>query len=236
MKFISFFAGIGGIDLGLERAGHECVGQVEIDPFCIKVLEKHWPNVPRWGDIKELNPDELPTADLWAGGFPCKQTSVAAAITGHRTGLTGKDSGLWHEYFLRIRHRMPRWVLVENPPGVKAWEAEIAGRLAAIGYTVSRLELSAAGVAAPHLRRRVFYAANIDGQGLEVAGTPGSPPIECEPWRTPARNFWREAEPGVLRMDHGLPSRMDRIRACGNAVVPQVAEYIGRLLSRMEGE
>ena len=58
MKFISFFAGIGGIDLGLERAGHECVGQVEIDPFCLKVLAKHWPNVPRWGDIRESDAND----------------------------------------------------------------------------------------------------------------------------------------------------------------------------------
>lgn len=230
LRFISMFAGIGGIDLGLERTGHKCVGQVEINPFCIKVLEKHWPDTWRHDDITTLNPETIPPAEMWTGGFPCKQTSVAAAIHNRRTGIAGKDSGLWLEYWLRIRHRMPEWVLVENVPGVKAWEVEIKGRLEGIGYTVSQPKLSAAGVGAPHLRRRVFYVANLDGKRLEGPGPNESPEAASRPWRTPPGDLWREHQPGDWRMGDGLPGRVDRLRALGNAVVPQVAEYIGRLL------
>ncbi|MBT7192124.1 MAG: hypothetical protein HN916_18275 [Anaerolineae bacterium] len=72
MKFISLFAGIGGFDLGFERAGMKCVAQVEIDPFCQKILAKHWPNVPRFGDIRNVGKHNLPATDVLCGGFPCQ--------------------------------------------------------------------------------------------------------------------------------------------------------------------
>lgn len=71
MKFGSLFSGIGGMDLGLERAGMECIWQVEIDPFCRKVLTKHWPNVPKFNDVREVGKHNLERPDLIAGGFPC---------------------------------------------------------------------------------------------------------------------------------------------------------------------
>lgn len=82
MKFISLFAGIGGLDLGLERAGMECVAQVEIDDFCQKVLTKHWPNVPKFKDVKDVGKHNLPTADLICGGFPCQPHSYAGKRKG----------------------------------------------------------------------------------------------------------------------------------------------------------
>ncbi|KKL86519.1 hypothetical protein LCGC14_1943950 [marine sediment metagenome] len=99
MRFVSFFAGIGGIDLGLERAGHECVGQVEIDDYCLKVLEKHWPDVRRWKDITKLKPAELPEAELWTAGFPCQDI----ANLGKRAGLSGERSGLFWAMAKTIR-------------------------------------------------------------------------------------------------------------------------------------
>ena len=113
MRFVSLFSGIGGIDLGLERAGMECVGQVEYDPWCNQILEKHWPDTPRWQDIHDLDPEELPDHDLIAGGFPCQPVSLA----GKR--LAQDDPRwLWPEYLRIIRVVRPRYVLVENVPGL----------------------------------------------------------------------------------------------------------------------
>jgi DNA (cytosine-5)-methyltransferase 1 len=94
----SLFAGIGGIELGLERTGgFQTLWQVEQDEFARRVLAKHWPDVPRWDDVRTFPPDEGWRCDLVCGGFPCKQTSTAAAVHGRRHGLSGADSGLWHE-------------------------------------------------------------------------------------------------------------------------------------------
>src|SRR6185436_9645399 len=94
MTFGSLFAGIGGLDLGLERAGMECRWQVENDPFCIAVLEKHWPEVKRYGDIREVEGSELERVDLMCGGFPCQDLSCA----GVKRGIAhGTRSGLWIE-------------------------------------------------------------------------------------------------------------------------------------------
>ena len=82
MRFLSLFAGIGGFDLGLERAGMECVGQVEIDPFCQKVLAKHWPDVKRMTDIRDVKSDEFGPVDLISGGFPCQDISLAGKGAG----------------------------------------------------------------------------------------------------------------------------------------------------------
>jgi DNA (cytosine-5)-methyltransferase 1 len=113
-KVVSLFAGIGGFDLGLERAGFEVRWQVEIDPFCRKVLDKHWPDVTKYGDIREVNPSELEPVDLICGGFPCQDLSVA----GKRAGLAGERSGLFYE-LLRIADANPSaWVLAENVPGL----------------------------------------------------------------------------------------------------------------------
>ena len=94
MRFGSLFAGIGGMDLGLERAGMECAWQVEIDPYCQKVLAKHWPDVQRFGDIKDCGAHNLEPVDLICGGFPCQDISLA----GKGAGIEGERSGLWSEY------------------------------------------------------------------------------------------------------------------------------------------
>ena len=153
MKFISFFAGIGGIDLGLERAGHECVTQVEIDPYCIKVLEKHWPNVQRFKDITKLTGDELPSAELWAAGFPCQNVSVA----GKRAGIDGEKTGLFFDFMRLVRTVRPKLLLLENVPGLlSSGHGRVQGELAEAGYHALWDQLSAADVGALHLRKRWF--------------------------------------------------------------------------------
>jgi DNA (cytosine-5)-methyltransferase 1 len=108
VTFGSLFAGIGGMDLGLERAGMECKWQVEINPFCQKVLAKHWPNVRRYGDITAV--EQLEYVDVIAGGFPCQDISYAGA----GAGIDGERSGLWSEMLRIIRIVRPRFVIVEN--------------------------------------------------------------------------------------------------------------------------
>jgi len=111
--FGSLFTGIGGIDLGLERAGWECKWQVEIDEFCQKILAKHWPNVPKFGDVRQIKEGQLEHVDLIAGGFPCQPVSTA----GKRKGRED-ERWLWPEMARIVRMVRPRFVLVENVPGI----------------------------------------------------------------------------------------------------------------------
>ena len=268
--FLSLFSGIGGLDLGLERAGWFCVGQVEIDPFCQRVLAKHWPDVPRWGDIREVNPDDLPRADLIAGGFPCQPVSSA----GKRLAQAD-ERWLWPEMARIIRHLRPAWVLVENVPGLLArGMGDVLGDLAASGYDAEWDCIPAAAVGAPHLRDRVWIVAYPDRRPLEQgrrrrgaaeagelahangqgqlqqnrefsqerrwAGNGSEPLADPDgprrgPWGglgwprpTAERDGWWAVEPDVGRVAHGVPARLDRLGALGNAVVPQVAELISR--------
>ena len=101
------------MDLGLDRAGMECAWQVEIDEYCLKVLEKHWPDVPKYKDVKDVGKENLKTVDLIAGGFPCQPHSVA----GKRKGAED-DRNLWPEFIRIIRDLKPRFVLGENVPGI----------------------------------------------------------------------------------------------------------------------
>ena len=100
MRFGSLFAGIGGFDLGLERAGMECVWQVEIDDFCNRVLEKHWPHVKRYRDVHDVGEHNLERVDLICGGFPCQDISNS----GSKRGINGERSGLWEG----VRPVLPR--------------------------------------------------------------------------------------------------------------------------------
>ena len=158
MTFGSLFSGIGGIDLGLERAGMTCAWQVEIDPWCRQVLTKHWPNVRRYEDVSAVGGDTLEPVDVIAGGFPCQDVSVA----GQRAGIQdGTRSGLWSEFHRIIRELRPRYVFVENVPGLLTnGMGRVLGDLADIGYDAEWEVLSAADVGAPHLRKRVFIVAH----------------------------------------------------------------------------
>jgi DNA (cytosine-5)-methyltransferase 1 len=272
--FGSLFAGIGGIDLGLERAGWECRWQVEIDPFCRHVLEHHWPDVPRYGDIRELDWSRVERVDLLAGGFPCQPFSVA----GQRRGKDD-ERWLWPEFAAAVRALRPRHVLVENVPGLLAGHGgmgNVLGDLAQLGYDAEWDSVPAAAVGAPHLRYRVWIVAYwaelrwamADADvwrpfdeirpGRDAAGHGGTAGLAdterggrgrgtSETGRGSERrtaaigsgaasgrsDYWL-AEPDVGRVAHGVPARVDRLRALGNAVVPQVVEVIGRRLLEVE--
>jgi DNA (cytosine-5)-methyltransferase 1 len=155
----SLFSGIGGFDLGLERAGMDIRWQVERDPWCQKVLAKHWPDVPRFTHVEDVG-SNLPYVDLICGGFPCQPVSVAGDQKG-----TDDDRWLWPEFRRVVGLLRPRYVLVENVPGLLTANGghafgEIIGDLAHLGYDCEWTVLSAADVGAPHLRKRVWIVAD----------------------------------------------------------------------------
>lgn len=151
--FGSLFAGIGGFDLGLERAGWTCRWQVERDRFCLRVLAKHWPDVARYGgDIATVDPGGLEPVDLICGGFPCQPVSVA----GKRLAQAD-ERWLWPEFARFVRALRPRYVLVENVPGLLVRGlGDVVGDLAACGYDSEWDCIPAAAVGAPHIRDRVW--------------------------------------------------------------------------------
>jgi DNA (cytosine-5)-methyltransferase 1 len=177
MTFGSLFAGIGGFDLGLERAGMTCKWQVEIDDYANRVLAKHWPDVPRHGDVRTF-----PTAardwgvDVICGGFPCQDISIA----GKGAGLAGARSGLWYEYARIIGELRPRYVIVENVAALLArGMGTVLGDLSTLGYDAEWHVIPASAVGAPHRRERVWIVAHAIGERLrvrrrsEATGSPG---------------------------------------------------------------
>jgi DNA (cytosine-5)-methyltransferase 1 len=151
----SLFSGIGGLELGLERAGlGPTVWQCEIDPFCRLVLAKHWPNAERFTDVTTLV--RPPPVDILCGGFPCQDVSSAGA----GAGLSGARSGLWYEYRRIVSEIRPKIVIVENvASGKRRWLPHVRRDLHVLGYRTRAFALSAEEVGAWHLRRRVFVVA-----------------------------------------------------------------------------
>lgn len=239
LTFGSLFAGIGGFDLGLERAGMVCKWQVEIDDFARRVLAKHWPDVPRHDDVRTF-----PTADRdWAvdvicGGFPCQDISAA----GRKQGLDGERSGLWYEYARVIGELRPKYVIVENVAALlERGMEQILRDLAEVGYDAQWHCIPASAVGAPQERDRIWIIANAWGVGSarfitsEDIGSDGSwwsgskkdlQSIACAPFERGDR--W--PQPLVRRMDDGFSGKSQRIHALGNAVVPQIPEMIGNAI------
>lgn len=306
----SLFSGIGGIDLGLERAGMIVKWHSEIDPYACRVLKKHWPDVPNLGNIKEIDWATVEPVDVIAGGYPCQPFSTAGKRQGDKD-----ERHLW-PYFLRaISELRPRFALLENVRGHLSMGFDrVLGDLAEIGYDAEWQIVSAASVGAPHRRDRIICVAypnnsgsrtsecgidcdwsqksqerkqsqsgfsrqcedvadadskrsqgsgRVQGRELQLCrfdvfstNTRWSSEIshdECvgygehgiatdiattsRIWRHDRNRTesyvgwqWWETEPDVGRVAHGIPSRVDRLRGLGNAVVPQVAEYVGRMI------
>lgn len=230
LSFGSLFAGIGGFDLGFERAGMVCKWQVEIDDYANRVLAKHWPGVRRWRDVRDFPPSSSEdwSVDVICGGFPCKQTSTGAAVHGRRNGLDGKDSGLWWEMLRIIDCLRPGIAIVENVAGATTWVETIKGGLAR--YKVGELRVSASEFGALHERRRMFIVADIDRERFSRAWESGACEVASIERRAVAGDAWDVDSGEFSRMAHGLPCRLDRrkrVERLGNAVVPQVAQWIG---------
>ena len=309
----SLFSGIGGLDLGLERAGMNVIWQSEIDPYACKVLAKHWPEVPNHGNIKEIDWGRVIQPDVICGGYPCQPFSTA----GKRRG-EDDPRHLWPWVRQAISQLRPRYAILENVRGhLSLGGTTVIGELAEIGYDAEWRVVSAASVGANHRRDRVIIVAypdserrmdsgyaeqpnqgrlkaqrdigqssanvaypNDDGSspaavGGSVAKATGKPQTgtnnsanakrrggvsnyvanpdlrqigwghrrdatdrsEVFGWGNYSRGTqgyeggqWWQIEPDVGRVADGIPNRVDRLRGLGNAVVPQVAEVIGRLV------
>lgn len=266
MTFGSLFSGIGGLDLGLERAGFRCEFQVEKDGFCRSILAMHWPDVPRHDDVTRFHPEPGHKVDVLVGGFPCQDVSNA---NGRGAGIDGDKSSLWGEFARLLRTIRPDFAIVENSPNlINRGLGRVLGDLHEIGFDAEWSIVSACSLGAPHTRERLFILAHARRLGLETSGwleAAKDDPVgrrgdgsglgslsmlrglrlydsrdsrmgmplsgdsglgllalrACEAWGV---------EPPLCRVAHGFPGRVDRIRAFGNAVVPQVAEFIGRLI------
>lgn len=163
MKCASFFAGIGGFDLGLEKAGIETVFQCELDKFCLNILEKHWPKATKFRDIKELKGSDISEVDIWCGGFPCQDVSVARGWLG-RDGLKGENTGLFYQFSKLIEEKMPKVILMENVSGLLSSHdgkdfSIIISTLNKLGYGVAWRTLNTRYFGAPQSRPRVFICA-----------------------------------------------------------------------------
>ncbi len=308
MNVLDLFSGIGGFSLGLERAEMRTVAFCEIDPYCRRVLAKHWPTVPIYDDIRALTAVRLaadgiiqvaPNAsdlrcyarrseqslsgtgehgkassiDVICGGFPCQDISVA----GKGAGIDGTRSGLWSEYARIIGELRPRYVIVENVSALLGRGLDrVLGDLAALGYDAEWHCIPASAVGAPHRRDRLWIVAYPVCNGFDVGAAVSSSDqigetnnhIKIgENWHLAASNLgndmadavreglpiglagtlgtaghtqperqggsggqWWSTEPDVGRVAHGVPSRVDRLRGLGNAVIPQIPEIIGRAI------
>lgn len=240
LTHLSLFSGIGGLDLAAEAAGFTSVGQCEWADYPTKVLEKHWPNVPRWRDIRTLTGDDFyartgrRSVTVLSAGFPCQPHSLC----GHRKA-SDDERDLWPDTFRCIREIKPRWFIGENVPGLLTSEdGRFFGRvlrdLALGGYFAGWVCLPAHAVGAPFWGERVAIVAASDsvrrdcldkGKQVRLADIN----LESDAWKAsrsaylPFHVEWAVSEPerGIHRNDDGLPFALDRLKCLGNAVVPQ---------------
>lgn len=285
----SLFSGIGGFELGLERAipNSKTIWQCEQNAFAQKVLKKHWPDVPIYDDIKEIKHGSIDIVDIICGGFPCQDISQA----GKGKGIANGDrSGLWFEMLRIIDMVRPRIAIAENVTAItqkgRGMDLVISS-LSKIGYDVEWIDVRASDEGAPHKRERIFFVAypneiHTDGKfgivekekrktSKEVQHKTkhsneswNTNPIDdgtrCEPSNTirertkisiegkhpsiemfgsqseerRVNTYWSKGtvESPICGMDDGIPNRVDRIRALGNAIVPQCSETIGRYIMK----
>lgn len=239
LRVLDLFSGIGGFTLGLERTGgFKTVAFCEIDPFCRRVLAKHWPGVPIFEDVTKLRGSDVGSIDAICGGFPCQDISWA----GDGAGIEGARSGLWRDYARLVGELRPALVLVENVTALlRRGMSIVCGDLARIGYDAEWSVVSACAVGAPHVRRRVFivaYPHSVDGRP-RLRHTASQPdwPLPAGRSLESARAGWapRLANPSELyRGADGLPFGMDRNRGVGNSIAPQIPEAIGRAILNAE--
>ena len=246
LRVLDLFSGIGGFSLGLERAGMTTVAFCEIDPYCRRVITRHWPGLPIFGDVasltaKDVNP--FGPIGIICGGFPCQDISHA----GKRAGLTGERSGLWQEFRRLVGELRPKYAIVENVAALTVRGLlDILGDLANLRYDAEWRVLGADDIGASQHRKRLWLLAYPDDAGLQGPIWARQPGTSRKEWQTshsePLRSacgFWPPGPREVIhipRMDDGPADRAHRLRALGNAVVPQIPEMIGRAIALAEAQ
>jgi DNA (cytosine-5)-methyltransferase 1 len=252
LQLLDTFSGIGGFSYAAEHivGGFETVAFVEREPYCQRILGKHWPNVPIYDDITTFNPKPH-SADVICGGFPCQDISLAGKQAGIKEGTR---SGLFYELMRVVRLVQPRYVVLENVAAITANGMDVVlGTLAEAGFDAEWACIPASAVGACHQRDRwwlIAYAPHLLSHGQQIGhgGQLGGRPVpefgdgsgapantssqrlerQKPAWRSAARQLCPDwggyiSEPVLCRGDDGLSGRVDRLKALGNAVVPQVA-------------
>lgn len=229
LTHLDLFSGIGGFSLASNQAGFETVGFSEVDPYAIKVLKRHWPDVPNFGDIRTADLSSVGNVTVLTGGFPCQPWSLAGKRRGH-----DDDRHLWPAMRDAIAKVRPAWVIGENVPGIANMVlADILAELEGLGFQCQSFLIPACAVGAPHIRERVWIVAHSRcgeqseqryteqvfakwHRAEESANQAGGSGLYA------GRRAWA-SDAGVLRMADGIPDRVDRLQGLGNAIVPQVA-------------
>lgn len=253
MTHLSLFSGIGGLDLASEWAGFETVGQCEWADYPTKVLEKHWPNVPRWRDIRTLTGDSfyertgLRTVDVVSGGFPCQPHSLSG-----KRWASADERDLWSELYRVFCETGAKWLVAENVPGLLSSEnGRFFGRvlrdLAEVGCSAFWYCFHAHAAGAKFWGERVAIVATPDCkrfQSMDVHQQTESKNIYCKmleaswPRQTYLRfhveRSERDTSGGVPRNDDGISTGLDRLKCLGNAVVPQQFYPIFKAIADVE--
>jgi len=224
MNALSLFSGIGGLDLAAEWAGFKTVAFCERDEFCQKVLRKHWPDVRIFDDVRTIETSELPTIDVVFGGYPCQPFSSA----GQRKGAED-ERHMWPHMLDIVRRTKPAWVVGENVKGhISLGLDDVLDDLENEGFETQAFAIPAGAVKAPHSRERVFVVSYSEsnrhgawGTVRDIREANGGQRRRLLPEFT--LPDWGDTTPRICREADGIPNRVDRLRALGNAVVPQQA-------------
>lgn len=236
MRVGSLFSGIGGIELGFEREGFETVFFVENDLYAQTILRKRFKSIPIYDDITKINWKKMPRVDILTGGFPCQDASRANS---KGKGIEGKRTGLWSYFREAIRLLRPRYVIIENVPNLlKRGFSRVLCDLAKIGYDAEWRTLRACDFGAPHVRERLFVIAYPMRNAAQGSRNKKKSKEQLRHTEIPYKDLdaWQDelSEPVLLGNGNGLSFRMDRTRCLGNAVIPQVAQYVARHIKRRE--
>ena len=209
LNVIDIFSGIGGFSIGLEAAGLQTVAFCEINPFCRKILTKHWPSVPIFTDITAIHKEDLKALlriDLIAGGFPCQDISVA----GKGGGIKAKRSGLWKEFARLINEIRPKYAIIENVANLRSQGLiSVLQDLWEIGYDAEWHCIPASAFGAPHRRDRIWiiaYPSCLCKVGLSIGkektestlgdGCKNAPDTDCKRCEHREYNKQRRCLPG----------------------------------------
>lgn len=243
----SLFSGIGGFDLAAQWAGIKNIFQVEKDEFCQKVLQKNFPDTDKYLDICEFNGAKYNgTVDIISGGFPCQPFSIAG-----RMQSTNDERFLWGEMFRVIKEVKPKWVIAENVQGlVNISDGLVLESLFTDmeneGYETQAYIIPAISKNAPHKRNRIWIVSTLansssvrdtrhelqSGKSKKIGQRwPSNETYSDSHWD----RHWHEVATEFCRVDDGIPQRLDRVKSLGNAIVPQIAYEIFRIIKLING-
>jgi DNA (cytosine-5)-methyltransferase 1 len=244
MTLGSLFSGIGSCCLGFQRAGFEVKWQVEIDPWCRKLLAKNFPRVERFEDVRNVGVADLARVDVISGGFPCQDISLA----GPGTGLEGTRSGLWREFYRIIKELRPKYALIENVSALLGRGMDtVLQDLAEIGYDAEWEVIQAAEVGLPQARKRIWIVAYPSSERSTRLFESLDFSSVRQGWSGSAEDMQsvidlallgsdRFPKPLLCRMDDRPAHWVDRIHGLGNSCAPQIPEWIATQILKYEEE